>query len=153
MNKQELIDRVKSQIKIIDMQNQRTREGDNLGYVLKNCLPHLQSDEWFSGIPITSGVYWCEIEKDGKRFTKALHYGNYSYCPSCDLDSKDIDEMLEPWESRIEEDDDSEIVGTGWFEEPEQFGWEYDYALIAYGGRRGKILQYTNLPTPPGDKQ
>ena len=79
---------------------------------------------------------------------KALNYGHYSYVPSEYLTDEEAKKSLLPWESLVNEDDDREVVGTGWYEEVEQWGGEFDCVIMVYGGSRGEIIQFVDLPTP-----
>lgn len=101
--------------------------------------------EWKTGTPTTSGVYWCQIEKDGNRFGRALTYGPYDYVAIYE-EPDEVRARLLPHES-YDEDEDT-VSGVGWHEDVEQCDSEYGWFTFVYGGDRGEVKKYCELPDP-----
>lgn len=101
--------------------------------------------EWKTGIPITSGIYWCQIRSEkGHIYGRALKYGGYDYVPMEDNPEK-VKELINDWETYDEEE--HIVYGTGWYEEIEQWQCEFDYVTKPYGAKE-TILKYCELPDP-----
>lgn len=101
--------------------------------------------EWKTGIPITSGVYWCQVkDKDGRLFGAALHYGSYDYCPMY-ADPEEVRAKLRDGQTYDEEE--NTVYGTGWYDVIEQWECEFEFVTKVYDGDE-KVMKYCELPDP-----